>query len=67
MPKIELARREKRRLIRVASPEFLRPPTDYVVKPIGEFATPDALARYEPFVSGTRLMEGLARRGLAAD
>lgn len=67
MPKIEQARREMKRIVRVASPAFLRPPTNYIVKPIGPFATPEALAKYKPFESGQRLMEGLTRRGLGAD
>ncbi len=69
MAMIEQARREGRRIIRVASPMFGRPATDFLVKPLGEFATPEALANpdYAPEESGARLIAGLRRRNLAYD
>lgn len=69
MPIIEEARRQGVRLMRVASPVFLRTPTGYLVMPRGPFATPEALAHpeYQPEESGARLMAGLVRRSLGYD
>ncbi|MCC6563662.1 hypothetical protein IT087_02110 [Candidatus Uhrbacteria bacterium] len=69
MPLIDAARRAGTRVMRVASPAFLRTATGYVVCPAGPFRTPEALAdpEYQPEESGERLMAGLRRRGLGCD
>lgn len=69
MQLIEMARTIFERIMRCASPAFLRTATGWVVKPHGPFATPEALANpeYQPEESGARLMGGLIRRGLGDD
>ena len=59
------AKRLGQPLFRTATPMFLHVQSDRTVEPIGPFATEKALAEYQPFVSGARLLEAVKARGLA--
>lgn len=59
------AKRLGRQLFRTATPMFLHVQSDKTVEPIGPFVTEQSRAKYEPFVSGARLLKAVKARGLA--
>jgi hypothetical protein len=56
---VERAKNEKRSLWRVSSTLFSHINSDQELKPVGQFATPESLAKYPPILTGHQVEEEL--------